>query len=506
MRKKFLSQRVHSEQTCQKLYSCSFLLLHHLQKPKFHYVSKAILIFNHSVIVETPADPDSCYNLGECHESTVVGASPDITLETCQQDCQNHASCQYFTWYEQENECLFFSDCNFNSTSCADCYTGTAYCSLYDCFEPGVCINSILLDHDYFTNPNDCLQYCQSNPECQYFSHDPNNNNICALTSDCQNISTACVSSGCVYGQAECKSDTWHGFNIMVATGWNDDQLKDAEMINTETVTSCPNRPAAYPLALSDGVALKHDSKMVICSGRKTDGYRTTDCYSYSNDQWTLEPYKLEPERFMAMSTEIRPGEWLCMGGYGDAGELIDTKLFKNGIFTQGPTLPEPIQGGSSVMLNKTHLFVAGADNGGEDFSQKNYLLEIDTNQWTQIADRNVMSYPDHSSGIFYNSTAGEIQVANIGRFGIEVYSPSSDSWHQVLYPLPLTYLMRSAAIQQGTDSFILIGGYTNLNQCNDDVYLFDENGFSTYKNNVLRVARESHVAMPISKDFFTCN
>ncbi len=108
-------------------------------------------------------------------------------------------------------------------------------------------------------------------------------------------------------------------------------------------------------------------------------------------------------------------------------------------------------------------------------------------------------------SGTFYNSSTEEIQVANIGQRGIEVYSPSDDSWHQIPFPSPLTYLWMSAAIQQGSDSFILIGGTTNVKARSGDIYLFDENGFSILKENVLQVPRSDHVAMTISNDDFTC-
>ncbi len=111
-----------------------------------------------------------------------------------------------------------------------------------------------------------------------------------------------------------------------------------------------------------------------------------------------------------------------------------------------------------------------------------------------------------HSSGTFYNLTAGEIQVANIGLQGIEVYSPKADSWHQIPYPSQIGYLDFSTAIQQGTDSFIFIGGYTDLEHYSGDIYFFDENGFSILKENVLQVPRYGHVAMPINSLDFQCS
>ncbi len=77
--------------------------------------------------------------------------------------------------------------------------------------------------------------------------------------------------------------------------------------------------------------------------------------------------------------------------------------------------------------------------------------------------------------------------------------------WRQVPFPSPLTQLWKSVTSQQGPDSFILIGGWTNLNRIGGDVYLFDENGFSILRENVLQVLRYDHVAMPISTEDFIC-
>ncbi len=294
----------------------------------------------------------------------------------------------------------------------------------------------------------------------------------------------------------------------MVAIGWKSGTIHYTEVINTDTLTSCSNLPAKYPHKVRLAVVMKHNSKMIICGGYEEIRYRSTsDCYSYSDNRWTKEAFKLEPVRWGAMSVEIRPGEWLVMGGWNKRLKYLkDRKLFKNGTFIQGPELPEPILEGSSVMLNQTHLFVAAGKYQLTSFSPRNYLFDINTEQWTQIADRTLAPSYAHSSGIFFNSTANEVQVANIGVKGIEVYSPNGNSWHQLPFPSQLTGLSYSTAIQLGTYSFMLIGGITNLDDPSGAIYSFDQNGLSIFKENVLKVPREQHVAMPISKDDFTCN
>ncbi len=294
------------------------------------------------------------------------------------------------------------------------------------------------------------------------------------------------------------------GLNIMVATGYRGSYMYQTEVIDTERNRSCHNLPAEYPHGVEEAVALQHNSKMVICGGFPG----SDNCLSYSNDSWNLEPFLIEPANYGMMSVEIRPGEWLVMGGIDSETStyLTATRLFRDGIFIPGPDLPEPIYGGSAVMLNETHLFVAGGIYAsGYEISPQNYLLNIINNQWTQLPNRTTSFSGFHSSGTFYNSTVGEIQVATLGNEDIEVYSPEDNDWHRVPYILP-THLWRSAAIQQGPDSFILIGGETDFEDISRAMYVFDEHGLSIYKELILKDGRRSHVVMPISKSDFACN
>ncbi len=302
--------------------------------------------------------------------------------------------------------------------------------------------------------------------------------------------------------------------NILVATGgekWKDWDLtvmsNNTEVIADTLTTSCPNLPENYPLAVHDAIGMRHNSKIVICGGCCPI---PSECYSFTNGKWKLEAFKLDPPRRGATSVEIRPGEWLIMGGLyenpstGRHELLSESKLLRKGHFRRGPDLPEPSNKGSAVMVNETHLFLVIGSRSKK--MPGNYLLNINTEKWTRIADKESHPYRLHMTGIFRNSTAGEIQVANIGYYVIEVYSPRKNSWHLIPFPAPLTRLTGSSVIQQGTESFLLIGGKTNLGLVSGDVYLFNENGFSILKENVLQVPRNDHVAMSISKNDFACN
>ena len=289
--------------------------------------------------------------------------------------------------------------------------------------------------------------------------------------------------------------------NILVALGETASHgyfSQNVEVINTQTIESCSNFPAQYPEGVNSAVAITDQGKIVICGGY-VFGSKTSDCNSYDNvaDSWNIEPYKLEPARGAAVSVEIRPNEWLISGGDGFSGGLSDTKIFKNGQFFDGPDLPYNMECHSMVMLDTEKLFVT------DNYSDRNFILDINTELWTEVAVRPYIRGCS-SIGTFFNSSANEIQVAHV-HDAIGIYSPRDDAWHTGLrLPFPLTSLHYSATIQQGSDSFILIAGDTNQG-LSGDIYHFDENGFTILKENVLTQPREFHVAIPIPEDQFRC-
>ncbi len=70
-----------------------------------------------------------CFTHGECTQSLFVGQWPAVDAQDCLEICQDHAGCQFFTHYGQDDACLGLANCvELDDKSCLECYSGNRTC------------------------------------------------------------------------------------------------------------------------------------------------------------------------------------------------------------------------------------------------------------------------------------------------------------------------------------------------------------------------------------------
>ena len=69
------------------------------------------------------------------------------------------------------------------------------------CFEPLECLSGILVGLSIQDQPEGCLEYCRSIPDCQYFTH-YGDDDTCMAYSNCPDTSSDCTD--CVSGNSFC--------------------------------------------------------------------------------------------------------------------------------------------------------------------------------------------------------------------------------------------------------------------------------------------------------------
>ena len=188
------------------------------------------------------------------------------------------------------------------------------------------------------------------------------------------------------------------------------------------------------------------------------------------------------------------------MGGEDDNTIYRDMWLFKNGIFTQQTDLPEPMTFFSAAMLDSNTLFVASS-------LKTNYLLDVNTFQWTQIASRTIINPgSDHVSGKFYSAIDDEYQIATVMYNGIQIYSPKNDAWRNGdPWPTNVEGFGYTAAVQNDDNSFYMIGGLRDVYVYLNDLYEFGATGFNEKIPDILGTTRRYHVALAIPSSHVPC-
>ena len=69
-----------------------------------------------------------CFASGECNDSVFVGEYQAVDSQGCLEQCREDQLCLYFTYYEDEENCLGFADCVNFEEDCESCYSGEVTC------------------------------------------------------------------------------------------------------------------------------------------------------------------------------------------------------------------------------------------------------------------------------------------------------------------------------------------------------------------------------------------
>lgn len=116
---------------------------------------------------------------------------------------------------------------------------------------------------------------------------------------------------------------------------------------------------------------------------------------------------------------ELAPNKiWVTGGGDyytyksngGQHGDILDVSerdlhqktsiIYENGEWTDGPDLPEGLEGHCMAKLDEATVILSGGENTSFDKKANVYLFDIATGTWTEIDRMPGGSRYDHSCGI----------------------------------------------------------------------------------------------------------
>lgn len=163
-----------------------------------------------------------CKTNAECQNSLPITNSTETSFRDCQIRCeQSQANCQFYTYYQDSQDCLLYINCPTLNYDCSGCATGQPGCPKDICDQTGECLHATIVGAHIEDTYNQCLDICRDNDEfCRYFTHDDMTKD-CILYLDCPQFDSNSCSS-CKTGQPNCTSQYTcfeSGFCVGVSVG-----------------------------------------------------------------------------------------------------------------------------------------------------------------------------------------------------------------------------------------------------------------------------------------------
>ena len=130
------------------------------------------------------AKAQTCHIPGECVAGFFLGAEVKASYSECLDACKSYENCQWISYYESTQECVYYVDCqSISNDGCFDCTTGEATCPSILCGQPGICQGN-LVGQEEASSELECQEYCSKNEQCQWYTYYQDFSD-CILTADC---------------------------------------------------------------------------------------------------------------------------------------------------------------------------------------------------------------------------------------------------------------------------------------------------------------------------------
>ena len=169
----------------------------------------AILISTLSLAAGFHAPHGQCNLDGLCQGSIIKEVSFDFETivegkVACINFCRKTPGCFWYSLDRNSGMCTALEDCpTLEINNQSHIISGNKDCSKYTCKEYGLCQGTLIEVYPYADDYKTCLDHCQDNPECLWFTYFPQGKACVLLASDCSDTLLPC--SDCLSGQRQCK-------------------------------------------------------------------------------------------------------------------------------------------------------------------------------------------------------------------------------------------------------------------------------------------------------------
>ena len=132
-----------------------------------------------------------------------MGETSQADYNSCLEYCKGDTECNWITFFADSDACVAFDDCSSIEDLCSSCFTGESDCPLYQpiCYTPGQCTGGAFLAESQQVSYNDCLDFCDATPGCNWITHIAGQQ-VCLAFGSCPSITEDC--EGCFSGESTC--------------------------------------------------------------------------------------------------------------------------------------------------------------------------------------------------------------------------------------------------------------------------------------------------------------
>ena len=163
-----------------------------------------ILKVSFLIIFAIGSDSLTCYEEGQC-QGTLLNAQVKHTYNECLDFCQNTSECQWFTFFDDTENCILQLDCPFIDKSCQFCHVGQTSCPEREahCQLQIACNGQLVAPLESALDDQKCLESCKENSQCRWFTF-LTDVKSCSLMSDCDIYDDTC--QNCISGESNCEA------------------------------------------------------------------------------------------------------------------------------------------------------------------------------------------------------------------------------------------------------------------------------------------------------------
>ena len=159
--------------------------------------------------------------------------------------------------------------------------------------------------------------------------------------------------------------------------------LNDVEVIDLHTGGRECLVQNAHPDTKGYAIGTYVSGSPLVCGGNE-DGSFTDKCHSYHFESmsWTRQPDLMQVRSYSA-STLLPNQTFLAIGGNGNDNAGTTSEMFFGDVWHVGPSPPHDMAGHCVVLINETHVFVAGDASGAD--AKAAQILDVTTGNWTTL-------------------------------------------------------------------------------------------------------------------------